>query len=303
MASCAIPATADSAIIYSTGELREWEFSNLLEILRLYAEKYCHLVQGLHGAGLQITLIETGPAERKMAEDILSVLIPTMGEMQIESEAIGLEATSDAIKVALKAWSDYHDLRLFMHHCLSVQQSLTNELARRVCFILPRSSQKLYENPCEKWEQILITFPDARGDIEEMNRCMAFNRYPAAVFHVLLAVEYGIVALGKFVGVTDSKPGWDATCNAVEGILRVGRKTATSDILKHFGFLELVNKDMQSMKMAWRNKVSHAANHLILMTSDFKPEVAEKIISACHGFMLLMATEGPDKKRMAHADE
>lgn len=125
---------------------------------------------------------------------------------------------------------------------------------------------------------------------------MAFNRYPAAVFHVLLAVEHGIVALGKFVGVADPKPGWDATCSAVEKILQAGRKSAPPDILKHFSFLELVNKDMQSMKMAWRNKVSHAANNLVVMTSDFRPEVAEKIITACRGFMLLVAAEGTNKK-------
>lgn len=300
MATAALPHTEiietdNSAIIYSTGVLREWRFSNILEILRLYAERYCRLAAHIEAVGMQATMIDSGPSEQAMGEQLVETLIPILAEMRKESERIGLEASSDAISNVLLRWKEYGDVRLFKVQTPQLLITIENELRRRVCFILPRSSQALYENPCEEWESILAVFPDARGDVDEMNRCMAFNRYPAAVFHVLLAVEHGIVALGKFVGATDLKPGWDVTCNAVEKILQTGRKSAAPDIVKHFAFLELVNKDMQSMKMAWRNKVSHAANHLFLMTSDFKPEVAKKIISSCHGFMLLMATEGPNK--------
>lgn len=295
MASCSIPANVDSAIICTTDELRKWRFSNLLEILRLYAEKYCRLAAQLEAVGLQSTMVDSHASDYSMAVQLVEAILPILEEMKTESERLGLEATSDAISTVLLRWREYEEIRLFKVQTPQLLMTLESELKRRVCFMLPRSSQKLFENPCDKWERILGVFPDAQSDIEEMNRCMAFNRYPAAVFHVLLVVEYGIVSLGKFVGVTDLKPGWDATSNAVEKILKTGRKGASLQVLKNFAFLELINKDMQSMKMAWRNKVSHAASHLTLMTSDFKPEVAEKIISACHGFMLLMATEGPNK--------
>lgn len=274
----------------------EWEFSNLLEILRLYAEKFCRLVGHAQSAGLQCAMFGDDPRNSEITLGMIETLLPLLHEMRIESERIGLEATGDAVTNLLERWEQYHDVRVFAQMSPQILLTVESEFKRKVCFILPRSSQELYEKPCEGWEPILSTFPDARGDIEEMNRCMAFNRYPAAVFHVLLAVEHGIIALGRFVGVSDPKPGWDATCNAVARILDAGRKTAAPDILKHFAFLEVVNKDMQSMKMAWRNKVSHAANHLAVMTSDFKPEVAEKIISACHGFMLIVATESQNKK-------
>ena len=96
--------------------------------------------------------------------------------------------------------------------------------------------------------------------------------------------------------VKDKKPGWDDCSKALDRVLSAGRLKATRPVKKYFGFLELVNKDMQSMKVAWRNKVNHAANNLFIMTSDFKPEVADKIISAFQGFMHLLATEGPLKK-------
>jgi hypothetical protein len=246
--------------------------------------------------GVQATLRDNGPREEKLSDDLISTLVERLREMKAECNAVKLEAIEDAIATALDRWDCYHDPHLFGVQCTGIDTALISELQRKIFFMLPRESRALYETPCEKWEPILSVFPNARNDIEEMGRCMAFNRYPAAVFHALLAVEFGLIHLGKFLGSKGKKPGWDDTSRALEKVLALGRPKATPRIRKHFGFLELVNKDMQSMKLAWRNKVSHAANHLFLMTSDFKPEVADKIITACHGFMLLLATEGPLKK-------
>lgn len=290
---------AENACSFLAGQWRqaEWKIVTLLEILRLYADSYCRLAAHLQSAALQITLAEDRESEFEHAKGVISTLVPSLRKMLKECDRLGMEASRDAIAITLKRWNQYHNMRTLMMQCSSLNQTIESELQRRICFILPSSSQRLYEYPCEKWERILAVFPDAREDVEEMNRCMAFNRYPAAVFHVLLAVEHALVSLGKFIGVTDKKPGWDATSKALAQILATGRTPATpAKIRKHFAFLELVNKDMQSMKMAWRNKVSHAANHLFVMTSDFKPEVAEKIITSCHGFMLLLATEGPNRK-------
>lgn len=270
-----------------------------MEILRLYADRFCRLQQHCVFVGDSIDSIGLLPSGAEQLEPMIRGLIVTLDEMKVTCDSLGMEATRDTIQSTLISWRRYKDRNLLSKHCSEISRQLEMEFQRRVCFILPRSSHSLYENPCEKWERVLSVFPDARYDIEEMNRCMAFNRYAAAVFHVLLAVEFGIVELGKFLGVRDRKPGWDATCNVVEKILKEGRNAASPRVRRHFSFLEVINKDMQSMKMAWRNKVSHSANNLFVMTSDFKPEVAEKIISACHGFMLVLATEGPNKSPKA----
>lgn len=237
------------------------------------------------------------PNDGGLADSLIETLIPALVEMRAECDSVGLEATRDLVGHAVQTWERSHSKNVLKNQCFAIAQELDRELKRRVCFILPRSSQDTYEHPLNQWERVLDVFHDAREDVEEMNRCLAFGRHAAAVFHVLLAVECGVVELGKFIGVTDRKPGWDATCQKMERVLADGRKNAPRKIKKHFQFLELVNKDMQSMKMAWRNKVNHAAGRLVVMTSDFKPTVAEKIISACHGFMLLMATEGPLAKK------
>jgi hypothetical protein len=275
---------------------REWEFSSLLEILRLYANAYCRLMVHVSNAAMQIASVNESQRDGEMAEQIIGILVPLLGEMDAECKRIGMEASSNVIGLALERWQDYHDMRLLMTQCASITQVVEKEFKSKVCFILPRSSQEIWANPVKGWEEILKAFPDTQGDVEEMSKCRAFGRDAGAVFHVLLVVEHGLIELGKFVGVVDPKPGWEPTCKAVDKIVNSNRNNLSPQLKEHFSFLELINKDMNSMKAAWRNKVSHAANHLFVMTSDFRPEVAEKIITACHGFMLLMATEGPSKK-------
>jgi hypothetical protein len=264
-----------------------------LEILRLYAESYCRFSARLGMAGIQLTIRTDAP---EFMAGVESELVEHLRQMQPECEQIGLEATADLIGSTLDRWDAYKNRDLLSRHCTEILVCLENELKRRVCFTLPRSAEKLFRNPAHGWEEILEVFPDARGDIEEMNYCLVFDRHAGAVFHVLLAVEYGVIDLGKFIGVSDPKAGWDATCRLLEKTLEAGQSCTPDKLKKHFAFLELVNRDVQSMKLAWRNKVNHAAGKLTVMTSDFQPRVAEKIILACQGFMLLLATEGPRAK-------
>lgn len=267
-----------------------------MEILRFYAESYCLLVGQLQSTSLQLTI--SGPESESLASGLIETLLGRLKEMKVECDRIGLEATSDAISVVLERWEQYGDRQLLMTQCPHLTNCLESELKRRTCFVLPRASEMLYSSPLAGWEAIVEVFPDISDDLDEMSKCKAFGRHSASVFHVLLIVEHGLIGLGKFLRVTDPKQGWDATCRALAKILADGRKVAPRHIQRNWDFLELVNKDMQSMKMAWRNKVSHAANKLVVETSDFKPQVAEKIITACHGFMLLLATEGPREKRL-----
>jgi len=280
---------------------KEWRFTDLLEILRLYAEKYCRIVNQLRfcsGVFESSKLMKTPEGKDQnndLTEKLITNLIPSLEKIKVDCDSIGLEATRDEVGHTLFIWEKHHAIDVLAKQCGDIPQHMEREFKRRVCLILPQSSQALYEVPVKGWEEIASVFPNARDDIEEMSLCRAFGRDSAAVFHALLIVEQGLIDLGIFLKVTDPKQGWDATCKELEKVLKDGRTNASRHIKKHFAFLELINKDVQSMKLAWRNKVSHAANRLVVITSDFKPQVAEKIITACHGFMLLLATEGPRK--------
>ena len=62
---------------------------------------------------------------------------------------------------------------------------------------------------------------------------------------------------------------------------------------KNFPFIEQMQGTVTALRNAWRNKISHAHGKLVLMTSEFAPDVAEEIIMATRAFMRRLATELP----------
>lgn len=280
-------------------DLRPWESCahgvvSLLEMLRFYADKFTFHLTAVSACEAKLCLEEENTQVVKLAA---AQVYAKLCELQRIYESCEIKSSAAQCKRITEKLKN----RQMIVRCGELRADLQqlrerhdDEMRDHFFLHLDEREAEQYQNPLKNWEAILKKFPDAQDDVEEMNCCLALNRYSAAVFHILLVVEHGLIDLGNFIGVNDKKPGWDATSKALDKILGAGRTPTTPrKIRKHFAFLELVNKDMQSMKMAWRNKVSHADNHLFLMTSDFKPEVADKIINACHGFMLLMATEGP----------
>jgi len=166
--------------------------------------------------------------------------------------------------------------------------TIENELSLRRFFTLLPEQARRYDQPFEGWEDIVAAFPDSTEDVEEMNVCFAMKRYSAAVFHSLLVSECGIVQLGRVLGVTDPKEGWDATCKKMESIFRTGHSAVIPTGLD-FAFIEQVNVVVQAMKHAWRNKVNHAAGKLIVMKSGFGEPIADEIITATRAFMRTLA--------------
>jgi hypothetical protein len=273
--------------------LNLWRLTNLLEILRLYAESYCKFTHHLGQLGITLSFPNVSKDEM---DGLVGVLVSHLDAIRTECEKLGLEATADCIGNTLATWNNYHDYKNLMHDCPRISLCLENELKRRVCFILPRESQVLYETPAKKWQKTLAAFPEAKDDIEEMSRCLAFGRHAAAVFHALLVVEHGIIDLGKFIDVADPKTGWDATYKKLKELLKLGHNGIPDKFKPYFAFLEAINASLESMKVAWRNKISHADKRLTVLTSDFSERVTEEIIIASRSFMRLLATEGPRKQ-------
>jgi hypothetical protein len=226
-----------------------------------------------------------------MSKGMIETLLVRLAEMKVECEKIGLTATSDAISGALRSWENYHSERTLMMLCSPLTACLANELKRRVCFILPSSSQGLYENPRKGWEKAIERFPQITDNVDEMARCFALSRYPGAVFHSLLIAEAGCIELGKYIGVTDPVKGWDATSKRLAELVKNGRNALPDGM--SFSVVEQINQTVQSMKQAWRNKVNHEAGRLVVLDPLFTSAIAEEIITTVRGFMRRLAVGLP----------
>jgi len=164
--------------------------------------------------------------------------------------------------------------------------TVEDELSLRSYFSLEPEEANLYMNSLAGWETINARFPETTRDVEEMNKCFALGRYTAAMFHALHVAEWGAIELGKYIGVTDPKLGWGPTQKKLNELVDTGHSKLPPVLTGKFDFLEQMNREIQTMVLAWRHKVDHAANHLaIFPNTDFTPDVTKHVMGAVKVFM------------------
>jgi hypothetical protein len=174
---------------------------------------------------------------------------------------------------------------------------VVDEMKGDLYFFLTPSEAELYNDWENGWEDILERFPSIIRDVEEMNKCFAFSRYTASIFHALHVAEWGAIALGDFIGVIDPRKGWGPTERKLRELIKGGHANLPASLDGKFEFLEQMNREIDSMVLAWRHKVDHAANHLaIIFNSEFTPEIAEHVIGAVRIFMQRLIEGIPHKE-------
>jgi hypothetical protein len=168
-----------------------------------------------------------------------------------------------------------------------------DECSTKLFFALEADRKKYFNSPTNAYEDAIKRFPDVTDDIIESSKCFALGRNAASVFHSTQAIETGMLYLGKFLSVKDPKPGFVATVNELNRIVKLDPQKRSAFELQHYAFIEQIHASVISLQNAWRHKISHVAGRLTLMTADFSEEVAEEILMATRAFMRRLATEMP----------
>lgn len=176
---------------------------------------------------------------------------------------------------------------------IELGERLYDEMGGRYFWALTISETAYYKNPHKGWEEVIAKFHASITDVEEASKCFALSRYAAAVFHSLQIVEIGLIDLGRVIVANDPQTGWNATTNRLKKILATKYPDRTPFQNQHSQFLEQISATIEALKSAWRNKISHAQDKLVLLTSDFTPEIAEEILLASRSFMRRLATDAP----------
>lgn len=260
---------------------------SLLELLRFHADKYVRLVADMHRLASVLGLVES---EARFGH----VEHPVTENERLDIKLLLLKVWRHASEMGLKVTARHaHELAgsdVTSHDLENLHNNMRRELEDSYFAAIPPGRIAQFKSPLAGWEDIAQLFPASTDDIEEMNRCFALCRYHAAVFHSLLVVEHGLVALGKRIGATDHKEGWDATSRQVERVIGAGYQANTTGV--EFFVLEQLHARIQAMKQAWRNKVNHATGRVLLAHGGFSAETAEEIIMASRSFMRFLVEHG-----------
>ena len=173
-----------------------------------------------------------------------------------------------------------------------IHRAIQAECSKQLFFNVPFEDAKWFHSPFTDWDETLQRWPEMRTNIEECSKSLALDRICAAVFHVLLVAEFGVIKVSEFFGVQGDKPGW----GAVERLYKITQKShpdKTAKEQQHSEFLGKLVPLMLAIKNSWRHKLDHVDNQLRWLDTDFSPRVAKEIISATQGFMRVLALELP----------
>jgi hypothetical protein len=267
----------------------------LLEILRSYADAYAKAGAVFGMVGWRFRNDPTAVND----ETVLTILRGQLENLLSHCRSAELPITARQIDRILLVMNHPGVMGIggsstMSARILELQVRLEDELETRLFFQLPHEKRKFFDTPTVGWNEVLDRFPAATTDVEEMNKCFALSRYAGAVFHSVQTIESGLIEFGKFLGVNDPKSGWTAVSGRLATLVT---KTKFNDLdriyQQHYAFLEQMHGVVEALKSAWRNKISHTQGRLVLMTSDFSPDVAEEIMVASRSFMRRLATEMP----------
>jgi hypothetical protein len=152
-----------------------------------------------------------------------------------------------------------------------LSSSIRREMKRTLFLHIPKKQADMYEDPLKEWDPTPTRFPETI---------------------LMLVAEFGAIQVGTLVGLNDPKPGWQSVSRELKRIVQPVAKLNPAE-QKHFKLLEQLLPLMLAMEHAWRNKVDHAANQLVLLSGEFQSYVADEIISATRAFMRRLATDLP----------
>lgn len=263
---------------------------SLLELLRAYAEVYA---ASCYWLAFNISTAYEG----KLDETSIGVILKHLKNLRTECERVNLEMTTALIDVIIPRVEDWKGGGcILLHEDLhQLCDDLERELSLQLFIKIASDRRKFFDAPFLRWEPIVKRFGQISRDVEEMNKCFALCRYTASMFHALQIAELGAIELGKTIGVTDPKEGWGATERRLEQLVKAGHSQLPVNLTGKFNFLEQMHRETDSMRLAWRHKVDHAANRLaIVPNTDFTPDIAEHIMVAVRTFMLRLTQEMPE---------
>jgi hypothetical protein len=258
----------------------------ILETIR--CDYFYAVPKGDHAFSLGAKPILLDAQERGGLEQRLRVVANKMEEFE-------LSTTGEAV-IEFCAALQFSSFQISATEVVARIDEILRTLAREMKGILflcvVENQARFYRRPQYGWDEVIKRWPQTTIDIEECSKCLACDRYAAAIFHVLLIAEFGVIELAKLLNVAGDKPGWGAL-SRLEKILKVEYPQRSALEQKHSQFLEHVLPLMLAIQTSWRHKISHVENRLQWIDTDFSAQLALEIVSATRGFMRQLATDMP----------
>jgi hypothetical protein len=172
-----------------------------------------------------------------------------------------------------------------------IKKSIRREMNAVAFLYIPSDDAKIYRFPLENWEKVVGRWPDLKGDITESARCLALDRYAAAMFHILLVAEFGTIQVCKLLGVAGDRPGWGCV-EKLQAIKDKEYKSRSPLEQEHSTLLKNTLDGIMFLKNA-RHIIMHTDNKGDWLAREVGPQSADEVIRAARNLMRRLADELP----------
>lgn len=222
--------------------------------------------------------------------------LKTWGRIEELCHECGLEFSAISARrlVNLLKGSDMligSQLKEFFGAATELQGRVHDEMKRITYFFIEPSKKYLIEGGNLFGSEVAEAFPSTPFNIEEAGKCLAFERWTAAVYHLSRVAETATVTICKRVGYVPSKQGtgesFGEALKYMDSNLDKARKDyehANPLFKGDIEFLATVTAQMHAVNDAWRKKVSH-------MDRKYTGEEAMRIWDTTKVLMQQLATK------------
>lgn len=232
----------------------------LLTMLRLHGPAFVEIGQTLQ------TIRERFAQSAILRQEDRCLLMGQLNHLLESCQSMRLSVSSQVLRQYIEEMQDDGELTYSR-----VAQRLSHwespffaELSQHAFFQLPISEATYFCDSVSVGEEIqasidtLGAFNDAAFDVKEGGRCIALDRPTAAVYHLMRAAEYGLVAVAASIGVpAEKRTSWEAMIGSIHGEIKakVSRKEPNykQDEKKYDDLCAWFT----TIKNGWRNPASH----------------------------------------------
>jgi hypothetical protein len=165
----------------------------------------------------------------------------------------------------------------YRHYAQDLVNRFKDEMTSRLVFTIPHSRASYFEATAPLFgDPVFNAFPSANDDIAEAGSCLALGRGTACVMHLNRALECGLAALAKAVGVTKQND-WGGYIREIGRELDARTKVAGARSDDEQFYAESV-ANFDRLRRAYRNPTMHPEK-------TYSQDRAEEIYLATKSFM------------------
>lgn len=166
-----------------------------------------------------------------------------------------------------------------------LRNRIMDELDDRHFFYVSGEGASLYESEEPFGTPVSLKFGATTTDINEAAKCLALERYTAAVFHLMRVMEIGVQELGVKLGVANTtEKAWGVLTTEMDAALRqrYPRNMTPAQKEEQANYAQVLSH-LNGVRIAWRNPTMHPK-------SSYTGDEAREVFGHAKSFMRDLAS-------------